>query len=64
MKKAAKIGAIVVGSVAGVGILGLAVVGLGTVFCEKYHDPEHWLDAVYQYTMYGLDCKFNFGWRA
>ena len=64
MKKVSKIGVIILGSVAGVCILGLSTVGLGTIFCEQYHDPEHWPHTVFQSTMYGLDRKFNFGWCA
>lgn len=66
MKKAVKIGAIVVGSVAGVGVLGCAVVGLGEIFREQYHDAGmgQWFHAVCQSTMYGWDRKFNFGWCA
>ena len=66
MKKALKIGVIVVGSVVGVSILGLAVVGLGEIFTEQYHDAGmgQWPHAICQITMYGWDRKFNFGWCA
>lgn len=66
MKKAFKVGVIIVGSAVSVGILGLAVIGLGDIFIEQYHDAGmgQWPRAIYQSTVYGWDRKFNFGWCA
>lgn len=64
MKKTIKIGAIILGSAAGICILSLAAVGLGEIFCEQYHNPEDWVHTIGQVTMYGWDRKFNFGWCA
>ena len=64
MKKAVKIGAIVIGSAAVISLVGLSIIGLGDIFCAQYHDPEHWMWSIGQSTMYGWDRKFNFGWCA
>lgn len=63
-KKAIKTIGIVIGSLALLTLGGLAYIGLGEIFHEKYHDPEHWAWAVYQSTRYGWSLKLDDGWAA
>lgn len=63
-KKAIKTIGIVIGSLALLTLGGLAYIGLGEIFLEEYHDPDHWTHSVYQSARYGWSRKLNDGWAA
>ncbi len=43
---------------------GLSWIGLGILFQEQYHDPDNYLNSIWQYARYGWSAKLNDGWAA
>ena len=64
MKKARKIGFIVLGTIAEIGLIGLAIVGAGQIMHEAYYDPEHYKTTMFHTTLHGLDLGLNLGFSA
>ena len=64
LKKILKASGAIIGTVIGVCVLGLCYVGLGQIFIEQYHDPEHWANSIYNASRYGWSLKTNDGWAA
>ena len=53
-KKILKRAAIVSGVITECCLVGLAVVGVGEIMIQRYHDPEHYIRTVIQSTKYGF----------
>lgn len=64
-KRAIKTTAVIIGSgivLTGVGLL--SYVGLGQMFVECHHDPEHWLRGILNSSRYGWSLMLKDGWAA